>query len=397
MTEEAIREYSEAAKALKAKVDKGIVDTAEFKEFEEKVNTELDKYEDAAQKSFLEAENLKKENKQLQERMEELELSVVQSSAKAHAKDYKQTEEYKALNEYARRGDTALAPEQKQLLRTDDNTSGGYLTMSEMDDTIVKQITEISPIRQLARVKTVSSKTLSVPTRTGLVNAAYEGEAEESQTDTSDYGSESLTVFRLTATVPFTLDLLMDSKFDLESEITSDIAESFAFREGNRFVLGNNVRQPEGFLTNSGVLANAYTSAGTDLSGDDLIELTGRLKVGYNGMFGFNRQTRAQIRKLKGTDGHYLWTPSLAQGEPPMIAGEPYMVLQDMPEIAAANYPIIYGDFSRAYTIIDMAGMSVVRDDLTRKKDAIVELTFHKYNYGKVILSEALIPLLMRT
>ena len=37
-----------------------------------------------------------------------------------------------------------------------------------------------------------------------------------------------------------------------------------------------------------------------------------------------------------------------------------------------------------------MLGMSVVRDDLTKKKEAITEWTFTRYNTGRVVLPESI-------
>ena len=64
--------------------------------------------------------------------------------------------------------------------------------------------------------------------------------------------------------------------------------------------------------------------------------------------------------------------------------------MQDMPtRDASGNLPVIYGDFMRGYTIVDRTGMAVIRDDITRKKERIIELCFHKYNTGQVVLAEA--------
>ena len=391
--EKKMQEMSEAVQALRDKIDKGLVDKAEYKDALDEIDKKLDKFDDEFQEKYLDRVSAEKKEKENQERLEALELEVVKATSGAHSeKDYKQKPEYKAFENAIRTGN--VSPEEMKLLRTDNDTSGGYLTESEMDSMIVKTITEISPIRSLARVQTVSKKTLDVPIRKTLLTADYEGEAEEGTTDNSTYGSETLTAYRLTTTVPFTLDMLGDSSFNLESEINSDVAEAFAFKEGNKFVLGTGIKQPEGFLVNSGVQTNAFTSESVGvITGDDLINLTGQLKAGYNGVFGFNRKTRATIRRLKGTDGHYLWIPTFAPGEPATINGDPYVVIQDMPEIAASNYPVVYADFSRGYKIIDRTGMAVVRDELTRKKNAIVELTFHRWNHGKVILPEAFVPL----
>jgi HK97 family phage major capsid protein len=63
--------------------------------------------------------------------------------------------------------------------------------------------------------------------------------------------------------------------------------------------------------------------------------------------------------------------------------------MQDMPSVAANSLSLVYADFMRGYTIIDRTGLQVIRDDVTRKKNNIIELTFHRYNHGQVVLPEA--------
>jgi len=64
-------------------------------------------------------------------------------------------------------------------------------------------------------------------------------------------------------------------------------------------------------------------------------------------------------------------------------------VMNDMPDIAANSLSVALADFMRGYTIIDRTGLLVIRDELTRKKNNIIEMTFHRYNHGQVVLPEA--------
>jgi HK97 family phage major capsid protein len=51
---------------------------------------------------------------------------------------------------------------------------------------------------------------------------------------------------------------------------------------------------------------------------------------------------------------------------------------------------VVFGDLRRAYEIYDMLGINVVRDDLTKADQAITQWIFRRYNYGRVIMPEAL-------
>lgn len=391
MPEVTAAEVKEAVVALRSTVEKHGNDSAEAKEMAQKVEKTLEAQEEKSAKIITDMKAAEKKQLDLEERVKDFEVEVARlSSTGDHKDNWKESAEYKALNLFAKKGELALSADELKTMRMDSDTAGGYLTNTEMDTQIIKTITEISPVRQVSRVKSISKKTLEIPKRTSIPVATYEGEAASGNDDQSAYGNEQLTAYRQTVTVPFTMDLLGDSNFDLESEINADVAEAFAFGEGNKFVLGTGAKQPEGFLVNAGVVADARITAGSGtIAGDDLLLLTGDLKVGYNPLYGFNRQTLAFLRTLKGSDGHYLWQAGLAPGVPNTIGGEPYKVMQDMPSIAVGALSVIYGDFMRGYCITDRTGMVVIRDELTRKKFAIVELTFHRWNTGQVVLPEA--------
>lgn len=390
MDEKQLKDVSQLVDQIREKTEKFGAESSEVKQLVANHGELLEKQEAENQKLVAGMKDAEQKAIEMKERVEALEVSLARKAKYGNEADYKAHDEYRALNLYASKGYEALDMEQKALLRTDNDTAGGYLTSTEMDNEIIKKITEISAVRQVARVRTISKKTLEMPKRNGILNATYEGETEEASDSTSNYGSETITTHALTVNVPFTWDMLLSSDFDIESEIAQDVAEAFAQKEGNKFLLGDGNNQPEGIIVNADLVADARVTENSGaIVGDDLIQMTGDLKVGYNPIFGFNRQTLAKLRTLKGGDGQYLWQLRLEGGAPNLLAGEPYAVMQDMPAIATGAIPVVYGDFMRGYTIVDRTGLSVVRDDVTRKKARIIELCFHRYNTGQVILPEA--------
>lgn len=403
MSEYTMLEVGQAVDELRKSVESGtmteeksakidvILDSYETKNQEiVKANQQIIAQEESIKSFKLELEEKGVEAGKIREQVDQLEISLAKSISGPANVNYRDTEEFKAFNSYIVEGEDRISAEHKAELRTDSATEGGVLVVPEMEDMILKKIVEVDPIRSIARVRQTSSKSLVVPVRTGIPTANYEGEAEVSQISTSTYGSETLTAFRLTHTVPITRDMLMDSSFDMESEIISDAAEAFAYGEGNGFVVGSGHKQPEGFMSDSRVAITTGAGANGILDADDFLTIQGQLKTGYNGTFVLNRRTLANLRTKRSTDGNYLFAPGLNGGAPATLAGDPYVVANSMPDIANGAKCVAYGAFNAGYLIIDRTATEVIRDDYTRKKEAIVEFTIHRWNTGKVVLPEAI-------
>src|SRR5262249_28028945 len=74
-----------------------------------------------------------------------------------------------------------------------------------------------------------------------------------------------------------------------------------------------------------------------------------------------NDSTVKVVRKLKDSQGHPLWQPSLQAGVPDQLLNSPVYSDPDVPVMAANAKSIVYGDFKRAYRIRDTASMSIER------------------------------------
>jgi HK97 family phage major capsid protein len=333
---------------------------------------------------------------EIKERMNALELTLARGVGSAADRDHKESSEYKALNEFCVRGMNSLDQEQKVLLRTDSAVDGGVLVTVELDTMITKKITEVDPIRAIARVRTISGKSVELPIRNTIPTATYEGEAEEGTDSVTTYQSSTVTPFRQTYTVPITMDMLMDAAFDMEAEIASDAAEAFAFGEGAGFVSGSGHKEPAGFVSNAVLQAATRTTAASGvLDPEAIILLTGDLKVGYDPVYVLNRATLALIRTFRGdaasagdAAGQFLWMPGMSGEVMATLNGFPYVLANSMPIVAAGNFAMAFGDFRRGYTIVDRTGMTVVRDEFSEKRKGIVEFTMNRWNTGQVTLAE---------
>ena len=95
------------------------------------------------------------------------------------------------FREYLRKGEEGTRLELKTL-RTDSNSDGGFLVYPEMGDYVIKDLSERSPIRGIARVRSVSSSSFRVPVRSSLPTAQWLGETAQDTLTNSTYALEEI-------------------------------------------------------------------------------------------------------------------------------------------------------------------------------------------------------------
>lgn len=294
------------------------------------------------------------------------------------------------LSEDQKKAFAAVETEMKALSLAND-TTGGYLAPAEYVADIIKGVTEMSPARSLARLRTTAAKSIMIPKRTGQFAARRVGELEtRTETDGLRYGMVEINAPEMYALVDISEQNLEDSAFDLEAEIRMEAVEQFAVKEGAEWVSGTGNGEMEGILTPS-TLATTISGAATAVAADGLLTLKYALKTAYaqNANWVMNRTTMGSVRKLKATDGTYLWQPGIAQGRPNTIDGDPYVEVPDMPNEAASAKPVAYGDFRRAYTMLDRIAMQMLRDPYTQADSGLIRFRFRRRVGGQVVLGEA--------
>lgn len=353
----------------------------------------VDKFEELKKGSITEAE-FKEFTGKVDKRIDELETEVSRPGAdKGDKADEKQSAEMKAFENFLRKGVGVLKPEEMKVLKISDATTGSYLAVPEYVNEIIKGVTEFSPIRSIAKVRRTSAYSVQIPKKTSSLGSAQWTSETGERTETTGlaYGMEESTPHEMTALVKITKQDLEDSAFNLQGEITSEIAEQFGVCEGKTCVQGDAVGKPEGFLTNADIEKITSGSSGV-IAPDDIFELTYAIKEAYerNAKFVMKRSTVKAIRLLKeSTTNAYIWQPGFKE-EPQTLAGYPIVQAVDMPAIASNALAVAFGDFQKAYTIVDRIQIEIQR--LVEKYAEYGQVGFlaRKRVDGQVVLAEAL-------
>ena len=261
---------------------------------------------------------------------------------------------------------------------------GGYAVPREIDAMIASELKEISPIRSIAQVVQVGSSGYRKLVTTGGTASGWVGEtAGRPETDTPEFAEIAPPSGELYANPAASQAMLDDAAFDIESWLASEIAMEFARAEGAAFVNGNGTDQPLGFLASPQSLAGdavrpfgslQYIGSG-NADGFDanpearLIDLVHTMKAGHRqgASWVMNSATLSEVRKLKTSDGAFLWQPGLVEGQPDRLLGYPVVEAEDMPDVGAGAFPIAFGNFRAGYLIAERSATQVLRDPFTNK------------------------------
>ena len=288
----------------------------------------------------------------------------------------------KGWSAYLRAGDErGVSRLDTKSLNMGDDAEGGYLAPPQLDRLIEARLLAASPMRQIATVRQTSVGSFKKPVSLGS-SAAWA--AEEGARSTTTAPTLSLLDFpaaELYAMPAATQALLDDSYLDIDEWLADEVQDAFSTQENTAFVSGTGTNQPKGFLSYTetanashvwgeiGYIASG--GAGAFASGEEverLLDLIYALKPGFraNARFVLNRRTLAALRKVKDGDGHYIFAPGLG-GEASSLLGFPITEIEDMPDIAANETPIAFGDFRKGYLIVDRQGARVLRDPYSAK------------------------------
>ena len=160
-----------------------------------------------------------------------------------------------------------------------------------------------------------------------------------------------------------TEEIVSDSELPILSIISSDAGESVADVVMTDLMVGSGTSKPWGWVTRattSGV--NAATIAG--ITFDNVLDLQYSLRAPYRrrGIYMFNDALNPILRKLKDSNGRYLWEPAVQAGMPDTVWGKPVITDVNIPTAGANAKVGVFGD-PKKYLIRQVKNLRVVRSD----------------------------------
>ena len=355
----------------------------------EKINDELGKYQQ--NKEILEKRlATQQERLEIVEALNDRPRATVQDKIRSEHKDLfarwlrsRGTDE-SALHEY--KNLVAKAREVKDVSLTD--AAGGFAVPEEIsravDNLVLKQSAIVANVKNVQVGTSDYKELISV----NELTSAWAAEAtSRTAKDEPTLRNRVPTWGELYTYLTASNWSLEDIFFSVEDWLVQNAAEGFAVALASSLYDGDGSGKPTGIFNGAPVAtddgsplrsaevieyipltspSSPYTSTG--LTAKTVIDLVYALRTPYrmNGKFAASSVSQAHIRKLTDTTGQFLWQPSLQLGQPDRLLGYEMFTWENLGSPTGANtYPLVFGDFSRAYTLATRAGMSVIRENVT--------------------------------
>lgn len=270
------------------------------------------------------------------------------------------------------------------------DSEGGYLVPDEYEKKLVEALEDEVFFRSLATVIKTSSGDRKIPIVTSKGEAAWIDEGGQFPESDDSFGQTSIGAHKLATMIKVSDELLNDSVFNIEQYISKEFGRRIGTKEEEAFFIGDGIGKPIGIFNKTGGADIGVTAATTSITFDDVMDLYYSLRAPYRNKATWllNDSTVKAIRKLKDGNGNYIWQPSVREGEPDRILNRPYRTSIYVPELAAGNRVMAFGDYSY-YWIADRQGRSFKRlNELFATTGQVGFLASERVD-GKLILSEA--------
>ncbi|MBQ3704499.1 MAG: phage major capsid protein [Oscillospiraceae bacterium] len=315
---------------------------------------------------------------------------VSRPSAGVNQKQGRASDEYKTAFWGMMRSRSA-GPSVMNALQIGTDSEGGFLVPDEYERTLVQGLEEENVLRSLCTVIQTSSGDRKIPIVASHGTASWVDEEGTIPESDDAFGQISIGAHKVATMIKVSDELLQDSVFNIENYIASEFARRIGAAEENAFINGDGSGKPTGLLHATNGAATGVTTAGNNVAADEIIDLVHSIKSVYRNkaVFLMNDSTIKAIRKLKSIEGQYLWQPGLKEGQPDTLLNYRIVTSPYMPEVAAGNKVILFGDF-KSYWIADRQGRSFQRLNELFAVTGQVGFRATQRVDGRLVLAEAM-------
>ncbi|MGI2107338.1 phage major capsid protein [Shewanella frigidimarina] len=316
---------------------------------------------------------LQTKNAELNEALSDLQEQVANLEVKgtysmdAQTKTFDLNAELKSL--------TAANPSRDILakgLTTADQASAGITIRTTYEAGIIKPLREMSPFLSLCSHKVVPSEDFKRLVRINGAEMRWGGENVANgaigNTGVQGYAEVQGTYGKAEAHPFVTNEMLHDSAFDLQAELSEAVLEEIAVGVNDAALNGDGVKKPKGLLAHIGGAAHesfeqlTVGAAGKlPVATKDILKqlraIQRALKTGYRqgAVWVMNEEMRDELAGYVYTDGRSIINDDVTEAPEGRLLGRSIVVDSAMPAGT-----IVYGDVARGFTFLSIEGMTVL-------------------------------------
>ena len=222
--------------------------------------------------------------------------------------------------------------------------AGGALIPTTIVNYIIKKVYDISPILERSQKFNVKGN-LSVPfypADSNNINVAYQTEFSPLASSSGSFDTVTLTGFLAGCLTKISRSLINNVHFDIVGFVVDEMAYQIS-----RWIEGELLNGTQDKVTGLSTLSNGITAASqTAITADEVVQLHDSIKDQFqrNAIWVMSPATRTALRLLKSQTGYYLLNDDVSTPFGTSLLGKPVYVSDNMPDIAAGERVIYYGD-----------------------------------------------------
>lgn len=282
---------------------------------------------------------------------------------------YKENDELRSFLAGERRSlDLIPTREEARALSKGSATAGGNTVPTsfygQLWEHLIEEATLISGGAQV--LTTTSGENIEIPVTTSHGAAAAVAEGGTLAGSDPAFAKRVLGAWKFGQIITVSSELVDDAGFDLEGYLARAVGRNLGNAFGAKLITGAGTTEPTGITVSStlGVTGGASVVGVPTL--DNLIDLFYSVTSPYRNQSSakwlMKDSTAGAVRKIKGSDGQYIWQPSVIEGQPDRLLNKAILTDPNVAGTGLAAKSVLFGDLS-AYVVRVVNGVRFERSN----------------------------------
>lgn len=346
-----------------------------------------------------------KQLKELRAQMEQMEAEVRAEEAAAKTVEVRDVEvnteerETRAVEQFLRGN---IYDSEVRAALTTTGAPGSMMIPTHISNYIVKKLEEEAPLFSRTKNFTPVNGFLEILRERDLGTAGWFGEMNSSDM-TKDFEMDKITLSqkRVGTAIELSQHLVNDSGIDIIGYSMNILARRLGSTIDAAVLIGNNTTEFQG-IANDSTIDGITTASSTKIEIDELLDLYNSMNPAYlnEAVWIMSRRTFNMISKLKDAQGnYYLIRDVIANGSAYKLFGQPVLIQQSMPSVAAGKRAVLFANLGEGYATMTKKGLDLkhITGDTTQALRGSHLLVLDAYMDGKILNQAAIKALTMKS